>query len=153
MLQDQRKRPHIQIRDQSLECGKNLSDTKIRKQEKDWRGCVINTFWYYRSRWMILKSDHFLSWKRSTLEKNINLFSLFLVGGAGHLERHEEPENRVIENIYWKIPDHVVDDLNATEDGEASEKTHCASNQAQLSLQCHLLNHCFYNSDIVSEHD
>ena len=102
---------------------------------------------------MILKSDHFLSWKRSTLEKNINLFSLFLVGGAGHLERHEEPENRVIENIYWKIPDHVVDDLNATEDGEASEKTHCASNQAQLSLQCHLLNHCFYNSDIVSEHD
>ena len=49
---------------------------------------------------MILKSDHFLSWKRSTLEKNINLFSLFLVGGAGHLERDEEPENRVIENIY-----------------------------------------------------
>ena len=58
----------------------------------------------------------------------------------------------MIENIYWKIPDHVVDDLDATEDGEASEKTHCASNQAQLSLQCHLLNH-FYNSDIVSEHD
>ena len=43
MLQDQRKRPHIQIRDQSLECGKNLSDTKIGKQEKDWQGCVTHS--------------------------------------------------------------------------------------------------------------
>ena len=40
MLQDQRKRPHIQIRDQS---GKNLSDTKIGKQEKDWQGCVTHS--------------------------------------------------------------------------------------------------------------
>ena len=35
-------------------------------------------------------------------------------------------------------PKKVVDDLNPTEDGEASEETHCASNQAQLSLSCHL---------------
>ena len=67
-LQDQRKRPRLQLRDQSLECSKNLSDTKqnianianeirkrysnpgksqfainIGKQEKKWQGCVINT--------------------------------------------------------------------------------------------------------------
>ena len=40
----------------------------------------------------------------------------------------------------WNIkqPDEVVDDLDPTEDGEASEKAHCASYQAQLSLHCHL---------------
>ena len=35
-------------------------------------------------------------------------------------------------------PEKVVDDLNPTEDGEASEETHCASYQAQLGLHCHL---------------
>ena len=35
-------------------------------------------------------------------------------------------------------PEEVVDYFNPTEDGEASEKTHCASYQAQLGLHCHL---------------
>ena len=37
-----------------------------------------------------------------------------------------------------KIPEKVVDDFDPTEDGETSEKTHCASNQSQLGLHCHL---------------
>ena len=33
--------------------------------------------------------------------------------------------------VTWeKEPEKVVDDLNPTEDGEASEEAHCASNQA-----------------------
>ena len=41
--------------------------------------------------------------------------------------------------VEWEDePEQVVDDLNPTEDGEASEKTHCASYQAQLGLHCHL---------------
>ena len=44
--------------------------------------------------------------------------------------------------IIWKqtkeTSDEVVDDFDPTEDGEASEKTHCASYQAQLGLHCHL---------------
>ena len=35
-------------------------------------------------------------------------------------------------------PDHKVDDLDPTEEGEASEETHRASNEAQLGLSCHL---------------
>ena len=37
-----------------------------------------------------------------------------------------------------KEPDEVVDDLNPTEDGEASEEAHCSSDEAQLSFNCHL---------------
>ena len=37
-----------------------------------------------------------------------------------------------------KLPEEVVDDLDPAEDGEASEKAHCASNQAQLGFHCHL---------------
>ena len=34
--------------------------------------------------------------------------------------------------------DGIVDDLDATEDGEAGEETHCASDQSKLGLRCHL---------------
>ena len=37
-----------------------------------------------------------------------------------------------------KEPQNKVDDLDPTEDGEASEETHCAPNQCQLSLCGHL---------------
>ena len=36
-------------------------------------------------------------------------------------------------------PDGVVDDLDPTEDGEASEETHRPPDEAELSLQGHLL--------------
>ena len=39
-------------------------------------------------------------------------------------------------------PDHVVDDLDPAEEGEASEEAHRASNEAQLGLGGHL-NACF----------
>ena len=32
----------------------------------------------------------------------------------------------------------IVDDLDPTEDGETSEQTHCASDQAKLGFGCHL---------------
>ena len=39
--------------------------------------------------------------------------------------------NEMIQNSFWDVelkePEEVVDDLNPTEDGEASEETHCAS--------------------------
>ena len=35
-------------------------------------------------------------------------------------------------------PDHIVDDLDPTEEGETSEEAHCASNETQLGLVCHL---------------
>ena len=35
-------------------------------------------------------------------------------------------------------PEEVVDDLDPAEDGEASEETHCASNQAKSCLHRHL---------------
>ena len=37
-----------------------------------------------------------------------------------------------------KQPEKVVDDLDSTEDGEASEKAHGASYQTQLGFHCHL---------------
>ena len=37
-----------------------------------------------------------------------------------------------------KEPDGVVDDLDPTEDGEASEETHRSPNETELSLQGHL---------------
>ena len=58
---------------------------------------------------------------------------------SGDLEGHEEPEEK---GNYLKAnketPDEVEDDFNPTEDGEASEKAHCASYQAQLGYHCHL---------------
>ena len=38
-----------------------------------------------------------------------------------------------------KEPEEVVDNLNPTEDGEASEETHCSSDEAKLGFQGHLL--------------
>ena len=58
-------------------------------------------------------------------------------GNSRDLERHEEPEKRV-SDLSLRRPEEVVDDLNPTEDGEASEKAHCASYQAQLGFHCHL---------------
>jgi len=41
--------------------------------------------------------------------------------------------------VKWENePEKVVDDLNPTEDGEASEKAHRTPNQAQLGLHRHL---------------
>ena len=37
-----------------------------------------------------------------------------------------------------KAPDKVIDDLDPTEDGEASEKAHCASYKTQLCFHRHL---------------
>ena len=51
-------------------------------------------------------------------------------------ERHEEPEK--LFGVFCpkkNKPVKVVDDLNPTEDGEASEKAHRASNEAQLGLE------------------
>ena len=66
--------------------------------------------------------------------------------GSRGLERHEEPQRvKVNESgqirVYHrksKKPQKVVDDLDSTEYGEASEKAHGASNQTQLGLHCHL---------------
>ena len=38
-----------------------------------------------------------------------------------------------------KAPDKVIDDLDPTEDGEASEEPHGASNETQLGLHLDLL--------------
>ena len=38
-----------------------------------------------------------------------------------------------------KEPEDVVDDLDPTEDGEASEETHRSSDEAKLGFQGHLL--------------
>ena len=60
-------------------------------------------------------------------------------GSSGDLEGHEEPEEKGNHlKAAKEIPDEVVDDFNPTEDGEASEKAHCASYQAQLGFHCHL---------------
>ena len=47
---------------------------------------------------------------------------------SGNLEGQEKPEDQVTDlQKQPKKPEKVVDDLDPTEDGEASEKTHCAS--------------------------
>ena len=65
----------------------------------------------------------------------------------GDPKRHEKPEEefdnkiliKVFENHFVKHePQKIVDDLDPTEDGEASEETHCASNKTKLGLSCHL---------------
>ena len=43
-----------------------------------------------------------------------------------------------VQGIKKETPDEVVDYLDPTEYGEASEKAHCASYQAQLGFHCHL---------------
>ena len=40
---------------------------------------------------------------------------------------------------WGKEPDGIVDDLDPTEDGEASEETHRSSDEAKLGFQGHLL--------------
>ena len=40
---------------------------------------------------------------------------------------------------YWKRPEEKEDDLNPTDNGEASEKSHGASNETQLGLLLDLL--------------
>ena len=40
---------------------------------------------------------------------------------------------------YWKRPDEKEDDLDPTDDGEASEESHGASNETQLGLRLDLL--------------
>ena len=51
--------------------------------------------------------------------------------------KHEEPEE-------WEIvtdskqPEKEVENLDSTEDGEASEKAHGATNQTQLGFHCYL---------------
>ena len=49
--------------------------------------------------------------------------------GIGNIERQEEPDNAVCEMflVKEKEPEDVVADLDPFEDGEPSEKTHCAS--------------------------
>ena len=41
-------------------------------------------------------------------------------------------------NLKQLKPQQVVDNLDPTENGEAGEETHCASDQAKLGLRCHL---------------
>ena len=42
-------------------------------------------------------------------------------------------------SVIWEDePEKVVDDLDPTEDGEASEEAHCTPYQAQLGLHRHL---------------
>ena len=45
----------------------------------------------------------------------------------------------VLHPQWGKEPDGVVDDLDPTEDGEASEETHRSPNETKLGLQGHLL--------------
>ena len=60
----------------------------------------------------------------------------------GNLKGHEKPdEGEVLKEIIKEsesVPEEVVDDLDSTEDGEASEKTHGAPYQTQLGFHCHL---------------
>ena len=60
----------------------------------------------------------------------------------GNLEGHEKPEEGEVLKEFIKAsecePEKVVDDLDSTEDGEASEKAHGASYQTQLGFHCHL---------------
>ena len=47
---------------------------------------------------------------------------------TGELERREEPDKlRSNRSLKKQKPGEVVDDFDPTEDGEASEKAHCAS--------------------------
>ena len=82
----------------------------------------------------------FLFVRHSCLIPSTRTVSEFLVHGrnSANLERQEEPGKW---EIVWEIqkkPEKEVDDLDPTEDGEAGEKTHGASNQTQLGFYCHL---------------
>ena len=60
----------------------------------------------------------------------------------GNLEGHEKPEEGEVPKEFIKEsesePEKVIDDLDSTEDGEASEKAHGAPYQTQLGLHSHL---------------
>ena len=71
--------------------------------------------------------------------------------GSRSLQGHEKPERKnvsknrkiatnKIDQRNLERPDKVVDDLDSTEDREASEKAQGASNRTQLSFKCHLQN-------------
>ena len=67
----------------------------------------------------------------------------------GNLEGHEKPEEGEVLKEFIKEsesePEKVVDDLDSTEDGEASEKAHGAPYQAQLGFHRHLQIQNFHN--------
>ena len=49
------------------------------------------------------------------------------------------PQIYIFTLVIWEdVPEEVVDDLDPTEDGEASEEAHCAPYQTQLGLSCYL---------------
>ena len=51
------------------------------------------------------------------------------------------------EGHLWKDkPEQEVDDLNPTEDGEASEEAHCAPNETQLGLHSYLEENNIFSS-------
>ena len=60
----------------------------------------------------------------------------------GNLEGHEKPEEGEVLKEFIKEsesePEKVVDDLDSTEDGEASEKAHGAPYQTQCCFHRHL---------------
>ena len=69
--------------------------------------------------------------------------------GSRSLQGYEKPERKKVfkksKNSHKRIeqrnlerPDKVVDDLDSTEDREASEKAHGAPYQTQLGLHSHL---------------
>ena len=67
--------------------------------------------------------------------------------GPGEPKRHEEPVEMMNDrnnDNERKLPDHIVDYLNPTEDREASEESHCSSNKTQLGFQSHLYNFTWY---------
>ena len=63
---------------------------------------------------------------------------LKLAPGSSHQIGPGNPEGQ-------EEPGHIVDDLDPAEEGEASEEAHCASNEAQLGLGCHL-HECIFAS-------
>ena len=66
---------------------------------------------------------------------NVCVKYLHILPGLGILR---DMKNLGIKRKKRKKPGDVEDDFDSTEDGEASEKAHCASNQAQLGFHCHL---------------
>ena len=84
---------------------------------------------FLQSSWHQIVSESFLT--------AVTVFALWILRDIKNL--------RKIPSTYYQYlvvvslePDKVVDDLHPTEDGEASEKAHGASYQAQLSLSGHL---------------
>ena len=58
-------------------------------------------------------------------------------------------DNRHSNEVFLKIePKQIIDDLNPTENGEASEEPHCASDKAKLGLRCHLGKSIFVQREV-----